>query len=125
MMIFFQKPERKRSERLSKYPVGSHGSITEMGLQHKIIDKTFFCMSRNSRIGVFLSFGVTTEVLGLVSLVSTIMLLIKIGFPLQAAILLLLSVRIGYEKYLFTQIYSVHWGHDLLPANPGSQGLRS
>ena len=66
-----------------------------MGTLHKIIDKIFFCMDRNSRIGIFLSIEVTTEVFGLVSLVSNIMLLIKIGFPLQGVILLLLSVRIG------------------------------
>ena len=65
-----------------------------MGTLHKIIDKIFFCMDRNSRIGIFLSFEVTTEVFGLVSMVSNIMLLIKIGFPLQGVILLLLSVRI-------------------------------
>ena len=64
-----------------------------MGLKHKTIDKILFFMERNSRIGVFLSIEVITEVLGLVSLVSTIMLLIKIGFSLQGVILLLLSVR--------------------------------
>ena len=64
-----------------------------MGLKHKIIDKIFFFMERNSRIGVFLSLEVITEVVGLVSLVSTIMLLIKIGFSLHGVILLLLSVR--------------------------------
>ena len=72
-----------------------------MGLKHKTIDKILFFMERNSRIGVFLSIEVITEVLGLVSLVSTIMLLIKIGFSLQGFILLLLSVRIWNEKYLF------------------------
>ena len=35
------------------------------------------------------------EVLELVSMVSTIMLLIKIGFPVQAVILLLMSVRLA------------------------------
>ena len=73
----------------------SHGSIEELGLLQKIIDKIFFCMKRNSRIGLFLSIEVTIHVIGLVSMVSTIMLLIKIGFPLQGAILTLLSVRIG------------------------------
>ena len=72
-----------------------------MGLKHKTIDKILFFMERNSRIGVFLSIEVITEVLGLVSVVSTIMLLIKIGFSLQGVILLLLSVRIWNEKYLF------------------------
>ena len=72
-----------------------------MGLKHKTIDKILFFMERNSRIGVFLSIEVITEVVGLVSLVSTIMLLIKIGFSLQGVILLLLSVRIWNEKYLF------------------------
>ena len=92
-----QRPgERKgsKSKHRSKNSIGSHGSIKDMGLQHKIIDKMFFCMDRNSRIGLFFSTGVVIEVLGLVSLVSTIMLLIKIGFPLQAVILLLLSVRV-------------------------------
>ena len=65
-----------------------------MGLLQKIVDKIFFCMSRNSRIGIFLSIELIAEVLGLGSLVSTIMLLIKIGFPLQGVILFLLSVRI-------------------------------
>ena len=64
-----------------------------MGLKHKILDKLLFFMERNSRIGVFLSIEVITEVVGLVSLVSTIMLLIKIGFSLHGVILLLLSVR--------------------------------
>ena len=72
-----------------------------MGLKHKILDKLLFFMERNSRNGVFLSIEVITEVVGLVSLVSTIMLLIKIGFSLQGVILLLLSVRIWNEKYLF------------------------
>ena len=66
-----------------------------MGTLHKIIDKIFFCMDRNSRIGLFLSIEVTITVIGLVSLVSNIMLLIKIGFPLHGVILLLLSVRLG------------------------------
>ena len=102
-ILFIQRPGRNGSKRRSRNSFGSHGSIKHMGLQHKIIDKIFFCMGRNSRIGVFLSIAVTTEVLGLVSLVSTIMLLIKIGFPLQGVILLLLSVRIAIrrsEKYL-------------------------
>ena len=92
-----QRPgERKgsKSKHRSRNSIGFHGSIKDMGLQHKIIDKMFFCMDRNSRIGLFFSTGVVIEVLGLVSLVSTIMLLIKIGFPLQAVILLLLSVRV-------------------------------
>ena len=68
----------------------------------KIIDKIFFCMKRNSRIGLFLSVGVTTEVAALMSLLSTISLLIWTGFSTQAVLLLLLSVRIGIiEKYLF------------------------
>ena len=68
----------------------------------KIIDKIFFCMKRNSRIGLFLSVGVTTEVAALMSLLSTISLLIWTGFSTQAILLLLLSVRIGFtEKYLF------------------------
>ena len=71
-----------------------HGSIKEMGLLHKIIDKILFCMERNSRIGVFLSIGVATQAFELVSLISTVMLLIKTGFPLQGIILLLLNVRI-------------------------------
>ena len=66
-----------------------------MGTLHKIIDKIFFCMDRNSRIGLFLSIEVTITLIGLVSLVSNIMLLIKIGFPLHGVILLLLSVRLG------------------------------
>merc|ERR1712062_497750 len=83
--------EGSKSKHRSRNSIGSHGSIKDMGLQRKIIDKMFFCMDRNSRIGLFFSTGVVIEVLGLVSLVSTIMLLIKIGFPLQAVILLLLS----------------------------------
>ena len=67
-----------------------------------LVDKIFFCMKRNSRIGVFLSIGVTTEVVALVSLLSTISLLIWTGFSTQAVLLLLLSVSIGIiEKYLF------------------------
>ena len=66
-----------------------------MGTLHKIIDKIFFCMDRNSRIGLFLSIEVTITLTGLVSLVSNIVLLIKIGFPLHGVILLLLSVRLG------------------------------
>ena len=69
-----------------------------MGLLQKIVDKIFFCMGRNSRIGVFLSIEVAIHVIGLGSLMSTIMMLIKIGFPLQAVILLLLSVRIMNER---------------------------
>ena len=78
-----------------------------MGTFHKIIDKMLFCMGRNSRIGVFLSIEVVIQVIGLVSLVSTVMLLIKIGFPLQGVILTLLNVSIGSsrkEKYLFITI---------------------
>ena len=72
-----------------------------MGTLHKIIDKIFFCMDRNSRIGLFLSIEVTITLIGLVSLVSNIMLLIKIGFPLHGVILLLLSVRIGISFMIF------------------------
>ena len=55
-------------------------------------------MKKKSRIGVFLSLEVMTELIGLVTLVSAIMLLIKIGFPLQAVILLLLNVSLGIIK---------------------------
>ena len=86
----FQRPRRN-----------SQGSIKEMGTQHKILDKILFCMKRHSRIGVVLSIGVFTQVFGLVSIASTVMLLIKIGFPLQGVLLLLLSVRIDRnETYL-------------------------
>ena len=102
-----------------------------MGLQYKIIDKMFFCMSRNSRIGAFFSIEGALQVIGLVSLALTVTLLIKIGFPLQAVLLLLLSVRIGIrmiEDYLSIipyLIYSVHWCRNILPTNQGSQGVRS
>ena len=102
-----------------------------MGLLQKIVDKTFFCMARNSRIGVFLSIAVTAEVAALVSLMSTIMLLIKIGFPLQAVMLLLLSVRIGIrrkKKYLFKilNLFStlVSQSSSYKPGEPRSSGLR-
>ena len=94
MSIFIQKPDRNGSKRRSRNSCGSHGSIKDLGLLQKIIDKIFFCTDRNSRIGIYFSVEVTTEVLGLVVLVSTIMLLIKIGFALQGVILLLLNVRI-------------------------------
>ena len=92
-----------------------------MGLMMKIIDKMFFCMKRNSRIGLFLSVGVTTEVAALMSLLSTISLLIWTGFSTQAVLLLLLSVRIEIiEKYLFiilnrfstlvSRSFSFKWG---------------
>ena len=66
-----------------------------MGLKQKIINRICFFMKRNSRIGVFLSIEVMTELIGLVTQVSAIVMLIKIGFPLQAVILLLLSVSIA------------------------------
>ena len=69
-----------------------------MGLLHEIIDKMFFCIDRNSRIGIFLSIEVSTEVIRLVLLFSTVMFLIKTGFPFQGLILLLLSVRIGISR---------------------------
>ena len=76
----------------------SLGSIKDMGLKQKIINGICFFMKRNSRIGVFLTIEVITELIGLVTLVSAIMLLIKIGFPLQAVILLLLSVSIDTNE---------------------------
>ena len=69
-----------------------------MGLLQKIIDKVFFCMGRNSRIGLFLSIGVVIEFIGLVSLALTILMLIMTGFPLQAVILTLLTVRIETRR---------------------------
>ena len=62
-----------------------------------MIDKmcSFMGMGKKNRIGVFLAIEVITEVLSVVSLISTIVLLIKIGFALQGVNLLLLSVRIG------------------------------
>ena len=97
-MIFMQRPAgRKRSNRRCRKSSVSYGYIKEMGLLQKIVDKMLFCMGRNSRIGVFLSIEVAIHVIGLGSLMSTIMMLIKIGFPLQAVILLLLSVRIMNE----------------------------
>ena len=94
-----QRPAgRKGSKRRSRKSSVSYGYIKEMGLLQKIVDKMLFCMGRNSRIGVFLSIAVTAEVAALGSLMSTIMMLIKIGFPLQAVILLLLSVRIMNER---------------------------
>ena len=102
-----------------------------MGLLQKIVDKMLFCMTRNSRIGVFLSIEVAIQVIGLVSLVSTVMLLIKIGFPLQAVMLLLLSVRIGIrinKKYsskilnLFSTLESQ--SSSFKPGEPRSSELR-
>ena len=95
-MIFIQRPASTGSKRRSRK--SSIGSIKEMGLLQKIVDKMLFCMGKNSKIGVFLSIAVTAEVAALGSLMSTIMMLIKIGFPLQAVILLLLSVRIMNER---------------------------
>ena len=77
-----------REYRIQARSLCSEGSIKEMGLLQKIIDKIFFCMGRNSRIGLFLSIEVTITVIGLVSLLSTVIVLIKIG---QAVILLLLK----------------------------------
>ena len=94
LFTFIQRPASTGSKRRSRKSSGSHGSIKEMGLLQKIVDKIFFCMGRNSRIGVFLSIEVAIHVIGLGSLMSTIMMLIKIGFPLQGVILTLLSVRI-------------------------------
>ena len=94
-----QRPAgRKGSKRRSRKSSVSYGYIKEMGLLQKIVDKMLFCMTRNSRIGVFFLIEVTIHVIGLGSLMSTIMMLIKIGFPLQAVILLLLSVRIMNER---------------------------
>ena len=73
----------------------SLGSIKDMGIKQKIIERICFFMKRNSRLGVFLSLELITELIGLVTLVSAIVMLIKIGFPLQAVILLLLSVSIA------------------------------
>ena len=84
--MYLQRPEKLKAS------FSSHGSIQEMGLQHKIIDKIFFCIGRTSRIGFFLSIEVSIHVIGLASLVSTVILLIKLGFPVQAVVLLLLSV---------------------------------
>ena len=131
IFIFIQKRPRGRkgSKRRSRKSLGSHGSIKNMGFKHKMIDKIFFFLHRDSRIGVFLALEVITEVLAVASLISTIILLIKIGFSLKGVILLLFPVRIGInrnEKYLFPiKIYSVHRCHSLLPENQGSQGLRS
>ena len=94
LFTFIQRPASTGSKRRSRKSSVSYGYIKDMGLLQKIVDKIFFCMSRNSRIGIFLSIELIAEVLGLGSLVSTIMLLIKIGFPLQGVILFLLSVRI-------------------------------
>ena len=127
-MIFIQGPGGRRgSNRRSS--IGPYGSIKEMGLQHKIIDKIFFCMSRKSRIGLFFSIEMIMQVFGLVSLVSTIMLLIKIGFPLQAVILLLLSVRIGIrgnEKFLIINLLSmlVSQSSSYKPGDPRFSELR-
>ena len=66
----------------------------DMGLLQKIVDNIFFCMTRNTRIGVFLLIAVMAEVVALVPLMSTIILLINMGFPLQAVSLLVLNVRI-------------------------------
>ena len=101
-----QRPDGRRgSNRRFRNSFGPHGSIKDMGLMMKIIDKIFFCMKRNSRIGLFLSVGVTAEVAALMSLLSTISLLIWTGFSTQAVLLLLLSVRIGIiEKYLFMRL---------------------
>ena len=86
---------RKRSKPRTR---SSFGSIKDMGLKQKIINGICFFMKRNSRIGVFLSIEVMTELIGLVTQVSAIVMLIKIGFPLQAVILLLLNVSLGIIK---------------------------
>ena len=132
MFVFFiQRSGRNGSRSLSRNSVSSHGSIKEMGFQHKIIDKIFFCMNRNSRIGLFFSIEAALQVTGLVSLVSTVMLLIKIGFPLQAVMLLLLSVRIRIrrnKKYLFKvlNLFStlVSQSSSYKPGEPRSSELR-
>ena len=100
-----------------------------MGLLQKIIDKMLFCMTRNSRIGVFLSISVTAEVASLGSLMSTIMVLIKIGFPLQAVIVLLLSVRIMNEReillFIILNLFStlVSQSSSYKPGEPRSSEL--
>ena len=102
-----------------------------MGLQYKIVDKMFFCMSRNSRIGAFFTIEGALQVIGLVSLALTVTLLIKIGFPLQAVLLLLLSVRIGIRMfenylsiipYLFSTLVSQYSSYK--PREPRSSELR-
>ena len=103
-----QRPAgRKGSKRRSRKSSVSYGYIKEMGLLQKIVDKMLFCMGRNSRIGVFLSIAVTAEVAALGSLMSTIMMLIKIGFPLQAVILLLLGVRLMNQRKIL--IYNLQF----------------
>ena len=52
-----------------------------------------------------------TEVLGLVSLMSALMLLIKLGFPIQGVILLLFNVRIGIQgmRNIYLQSKSIQY----------------
>ena len=97
---------RKGSKRRSRK---SFGSIKDMGLKQKIINGICFFMKRNSRIGVFLTIEVLTELIGLVTLVSAIVMLIKIGFPLQAVILLLLNVSIDTNENSIFDLKSIQY----------------
>ena len=49
------------------------GTISDMGLLHQIINKIFFCMKSDTRLGVFLLLTMFKEVFDLLSLSSNIM----------------------------------------------------
>ena len=110
----------------------SLGSIKDMGLKQKIIERICFFMKRNSRLGVFLSLELITELIGVVTLVSAIVMLIKIGFPLQAVILLLLSVSFTTKRgmkfflFLIKNLFStlVSQSSSCKPREPRSSELR-
>ena len=90
-----QRPgERKgsKSKHRSRNSIGSHGSIKDMGLQHKIIDKMFFCMKPNSRLGVFFLISVFIETMDILSSTFNIWLMMKTGFAVEGSLFLLLKV---------------------------------
>ena len=85
----FIKEEEETEE---KEPSDSdYGSIKSLGFVEKVISKTFFCMKPRARIGVFFLLTIIQEVVGLISGISTIWLMIRTGFTVEGALLLLVQ----------------------------------
>ena len=76
-------PQRKRAK--------DYGSIKTLGFEEKVISKTFFCMEPRTRLEAFFLLEIIQEVIGLISVFSTIWLMMATGFAVEGFLLFLVE----------------------------------
>ena len=73
-------------------PIENIETRLSLGFLHLVIDKMFFCMKPNSRLGVFFLISVFIETMDILSSTFNIWLMMKTGFAVEGSLFLLLKV---------------------------------